>query len=374
MEESKILKAVKTEYPPCCLQIYNEKFIIVGAYELKKESGYRVGSIDVFDSELNLLNRYYTYGAILDLKLSPIDDTLVATAHSTGNVQLWKISTENDIPSLQEISNLQVFDPETLIASLHFSSINPSVLLLTATTGETVTIDIEYGDIGFCTNNFLSAYKDKPKIDIKVQGTDQKGIETVVEPFEGVHSLQCWTAEFGKMHPFDNVIFTGGDDAAIMAHDIRSKEMIWSNNRIHEAGVVAIKTSSPTFRFDKPTSLVTGSYDDCIRTFDMRMLEDSIYPGNNLPVMNTQKINLGGGVWRFSEKPEKDNLPTEKLLVCCMYDGAKIVEVNDDHNDYFAVTNYLKSGHESMCYGGQWGRDFIATCSFYDKSLQTWNP
>lgn len=374
MEESKILKAVKTEYPPCCLQLYDSKFVIVGTYELRKESGHRVGSVDVFDEELNLLNRYYTYGAILDLKLSPTDATLVATAHSTGNVQLWKIVVENDTLSLQEISNLQVFGADTLITSLHFSPIKPSTLLLTATTGETVTIDIEYDDIVFSTNNVLSAYRNKPKIDINVQGNNQKCMESMKESFNELHSLECWTAEFGKMHPFDDVIFTGGDDATIMAHDLRTKEIIWSNNRIHEAGVVAIKTSSSTFNFDKPTSLITGSYDDYIRTFDLRMLGDNIFPGSNLPVMNTQKVNLGGGVWRFSENPEKDKNLSDKLLVCCMYDGAKIVEGRNDRNEFFAVTNYLTTGHESMCYGGQWGKNFIATCSFYDKSLQLWNP
>lgn len=369
--EAKILSAVKTEFPPCCLQIYEEEYIIVGTYELDKDTGYRFGSVDVFDSKLKLLHSYRTYGAVLDLKLSPFDDTLVATAHSTGNVELWRIVRDDGV-SLERVSNLQVFDPETLIASLHFSPLSPATLLLTATTGETSTIDIEYGDIGFSTDNVYKAYQKQEKIEIKVQGEPQWALECESQVFDEQHSLQCWTAEFGKIHPLENVVFTGGDDATIMAHDLRSKELIWSNSRIHDAGVVAIKTSSPTFRYDQPTSLITGAYDDHIRTFDLRMLEDDIYPGRNIPVQNSHQLNLGGGVWRFSEKPREDNLPTNELLVCCLYDGAKIVKIDDSTEDYFSVTNYLKKGHESMCYGGQWGKKFIATCSFYDKSLQTW--
>lgn len=380
MEISSVDARVTTGLPPCCLRIFRDKYVLVGTYELDKVSGQRTGSVDIYDSKLNLLSSYPTYGAILDLKLSPFDDTLVASAHSTGNIMLWKVCvTEQDI-TLELISNLLAFDNDVLITSLHFSPLDAKLVTVTATSGECATFDLELGQEAFNVQHVQESYA---KIDVKkitVQGNEESGRDMVVDTFMEPHGLECWTAEFGQLQPLQDVLFTGGDDATIMAHDLRSKESIWSNGRIHEAGVVGIKCSSGTFRHARPTSIITGSYDDHIRQLDLRMLGESIYPGRNTPVANMCQKNLSGGVWRFSEIPQSLKTPSgtnDKLMVCCMYDGAKIVTLDNtqqDTDDYFQVEKYLKKGHESMCYGGDWCNDFIATCSFYDNSLQIWNP
>lgn len=388
MKESAIERAVKTELPPCCLRILQDEFVLVGTYYLDKPTGNRIGSVDVFDKNLQLLKSYKTYGAILDLKLSTFDEKLVATAHSTGNVTLWRVSfVDQDETSidLEVIGSLQVFEVDTLITSLHFSPLDANLLLVTNTLGESALIDITRGNLNFSSNALKDTYSKIETSSLKVQGLTQQVIKTEPESFSRNHSLECWTGEFGELQPLQNVVFTGGDDATIIAHDLRSKKPIWSNSRIHEAGVVAIKCSSPTFRHAKPTSIITGSYDDHIRTLDLRMLgTDSIYPGENTPVIEKWEYNLGGGVWRFSECPKKlgsSSYPaadTDQLLVCCMYNGAKIVslsqESSTEEDDCFKVVNYLNKGHESMCYGGDWCSDFIVTCSFYDNSLQKWRP
>lgn len=387
--ESAIERAVKTELPPCCLRILKEKFVLVGTYYLDKPTGNRVGSVDVYDKNLQLLKSYKTYGAILDLKISTFDEMLVATAHSTGNVTLWRVSfADQDETSidLEAMGTLQVFEVDTLITSLHFSPLDANLLLVTNTLGESGVVDIARGNLNFSSNALNDTYSRIETTPLKVQTLTQQVIQTEPESFFRQHSLECWTGEFGELQPLQNVVFTGGDDATIIAHDLRSKDHIWSNSRIHEAGVVGIKCSSPTFRHAKPTSIITGSYDDHIRSLDLRMLgNDSIYPGENTPVIKKWEHNLGGGVWRFSECPKKlvesSTHPTadaDQLLVCCMYNGAKIVsldqEASIEENDCFKVINYLNKGHESMCYGGDWCRDFIVTCSFYDNSLQKWRP
>lgn len=392
-KESKVLFHATTELPPCCLRIFRDQFVLVGTYELHKPSGVRTGSVDVYDSQLTLLKSYPTYGAILDLKLSPFDDTLVVTAHSTGNIMLWRIEYVNDVtdnadasicPRLQTIGNIQLFDTDILISSVHFSPLDPKLVCITNTSGVSAITNIEVGkDIEVITSQVIT--NTYASIDQKLfvaQGEEINAVDGVVELFDESHLLECWTADFGQLSPFENVIFTGGDDATIMAHDIRAKNKIWSNNRIHQAGVVSIKCASKNFRHYRPTSIITGSYDDHIRSLDLRMMGDMIYPGNNVPVMSLSELNLGGGVWRFSELPEslKKNQPANKdtLMVCCMYDGAKVVTMDESTSsqgfEYFRVQHYLKSGHESICYGGDWSPQFIATCSFYDKSLQLWNP
>ncbi|QLL32668.1 hypothetical protein HG536_0D01900 [Torulaspora globosa] len=374
--------AVKTRLPPCCLRIIDNQFVLVGTYRLDAESGYRTGSLELYDENLVLLKSYETYGAILDVKLSPFDSKLAATAHSTGNVTLWRIlaAESGDIPTLQEIANLQLFDTDTLITSLHFSSLDPVLLLVTGTSGEAATVDIVKKQPISKFSRLEDAYTSVEESVVAVQGCSQRVVNKEPQLLTEQHSLECWTGEFGSLQPLQDVVFTGGDDATIMAHDMRSRGLIWSNSRIHDAGVVAIKCSTANFRQARPTSIVTGSYDDCIRLLELRMLGgQSIYPGQNTPVAKFWSENLNGGVWRFCERPEAiGGAPgVDELLVCCMYNGAKLIGLDDRkmQQDFsFTELSYLKQGHDSMCYGGDWCENFVVTCSFYDNSLQKWHP
>lgn len=373
MKESEVLRRATTAFPPCCIRIFRNKWVIVGTYELEKEFGIRTGSVDMYNENLELLQSIKTYGAVLDLKLSPFDDSVIATAHSTGNVTLWNICEENGKAQIKELNNIQVFDPDCLLTSLHFSPLSANIILITTTQGDLATIDLVCGNVVFNAKNISNKLKELPVEEFNIQGNTVSALNYLnarKSEFSFSHSLECWTGEFGNLSPLENVVFTGGDDSTIAAHDIRSGDNIWSNNRIHQAGVVAIKASTDSFRQSRTTSLVTGSYDDTIRLFDLRMWdEQSIFPGTNINILNKQEQNLGGGVWRFSEAPKINHDSSDRLLVCCMYDGAKIVRVEDDN---FVVEQFLKKGHESMCYGGDWANNFIATCSFYDKSLQIW--
>lgn len=372
IEQTSILNSTKTEYPPCCLRWFSDEFIIVGTYELDKTSGRRHGSLDIFNKKLELLNRYYTSGAILDIKLSPFDKTLIATAHSTGNVILWRVKTEEQMLciELSQLSNLQVFDTDCLITSVNFSPLNAYLLLITGTNGMSKAISFEKETVLLSQNPKKNYCSKLTPLEYAVQD-DRNVVIDYKEKHMMIsqHSLECWTSEFGHLSPLQHIIFTGGDDSCLIAHDLRSRESIWSNARIHQAGVVAIKASTSQFRNHKPTSIITGSYDDSIRSIDLRMMGDQLVPGNNVPVLNTLSSNIGGGVWRFIESPHMED--KNKLLVCCMYNGAKVMTIDDQ---MFHTINYVKDGHVSMCYGGDWARDVIATCSFYDKSLQVWKP
>ncbi|GMM57747.1 diphthamide synthase [Maudiozyma humilis] len=379
MEVTTVDARATTALPPCCLRIFHGRFVLVGTYELDKPSGHRTGSVDVYNQDLELLHTYPTYGAVLDLKLSPHDETLVATAHSTGNIMLWKVdaSASDDDITLELVSNLLAFETDTLVSSLHFSPLDAGLVCATTTTGEAATFDMATGSQVFNATVAKQYSESLDVVQTPVQGKEETGRTVVVDTFDEVHDLECWTAEFGQLSPLQNVLFTGGDDSTIMAHDLRTHGVIWRNGRIHEAGVVGIKCSSQTFRTGAPTSIITGSYDDNIRALDLRMLGEDIYPGRNTPAAQVCQQGLGGGVWRFSEVPAQ--LKTDgrdRLMVCCMYDGAKVLtldEASAGTEQYFQVDSFLKQGHESMCYGGDWSGEFIATCSFYDKSLQKWH-
>lgn len=337
MQESERLAVVKTALPPCCLRIHpsDNSIIILGTYKLE-EDGRRHGSIDVYlyeENELALINLTLTEAAVLDIKFSP-DASVLVSVHSTGNLIVWNINLE--LKELSQLHNWELFPLDNLITSVFFSPTKASSVLVTLTSGELAIVDISTG-----TTDVLSTS----------------------------HDLECWTGSFGEVGALENVVYTGGDDAKLIAHDLRSNEKIWSTSyNHHEAGVVSILLPGPKWNQSNPNNLWTGSYDDQLRILDLRLIdkENPLLMEGYIPrVVHSE--NLGGGVWRLVPSPTD-----ERVLVCCMYDGARIV----NKTETFEVGRYFKKDHESMCYGGDWasGGDFVGTCSFYDNVVQIWSP
>lgn len=337
MQTAKRFGITKAKIPPCCLRVHpqDHSLVYIGTYKLEKETGKRHGSIETHRIE----NGEFVYGdsiatplAILDLKFSPQDSLVLVLAHSTGEIIIW--STENE---LSQVNTLQLTDETNLITSIFFSPSYPEKMLATLTSGESLMVNLNSGNI----ESLLTS-----------------------------HSLECWTGAFGEVGPSRNVVFTGGDDATLIAHDLRTMNKIWAtNHRHHDAGVVLILCPGDKWLNSKANDLWTGSYDDNLRIFDLRKLDgdDGPYLYSSLLPLETQKENLNGGVWRLIPAPDSDD-----VMACCMYDGARILKPKDKGVE---VLRYFKGEHESMCYGGDWqDPQTIVTCSFYDNVVQNWLP
>lgn len=328
-----------TELPPCCLRVHpdSHNVVFLGTYKLEKESGLRHGSIDIYDlndGKFTKRQSIPTKLAVLDVKTSPTDSNLLVLAHSTGNLIMWRYDNE----TLEKVSEFQIFEEDVLVTSIFFSPTTQNQLLATLTAGTSLLIDLQTGDS---------------------------------EKFTTSHSLECWTGAFGELGPAQNVVFTGGDDAKLIAHDLRTQDKIWeTSHRHHDAGVVSILCPGPKWLAHRPNSLWTGSYDDNLRIFDLRKLDTDegpvLYPG--LLPQEQHKQNLNGGVWRLIPAPDSD-----KVLACCMYDGARIIDPTENP-DKPEISRYFKGDHESMCYGGDWQGKEVVTCSFYDNVVQAWLP
>ncbi|CUM66747.1 uncharacterized protein PRCAT00004428001 [Priceomyces carsonii] len=343
---NEILGTCITELPPCCLRIspQDNSVIVVGTYKLEEE-GTRHGSIDIYkysndvssNYNLKLLSKIDTESAVLDIKFHNFDPSLLALSHSTGNVVLWKFDIEQK--TLDKLTNIKIGELDCLVTSVFFSPVESDRLVATTTFGNVFSIDLS---------------------------------DFSISRMEKAHELECWTASFGELGQLSNVVYSGGDDGKLIAHDLRTRQEIWStSHQHHQAGVVSILSPGSGWNTHNPNQLWTGSYDDNLRILDLRLPDpetSSLIPGY-VPKVIEEK-NLGGGVWRLIPSPlVSDN----RVLSCCMYDGARIL---DSKGNSIEVDKYFKGEHNSICYGGDWASNgsLVATCSFYDKVLHLWSP
>lgn len=101
------------------------------------------------------------------------------------------------------------------------------------------------------------------------------------------------------------------------------------------------------------------SYDANLRIFDKRNLRRPLL-----------EQDVGGGIWRVKWHPHASR--KHDLLVACMHDGFKVVNVNQETDIEVSTVN---QEHESMAYGADWepeGGSTVASASFYDHAARIW--
>ncbi|KAK9454126.1 WD40-repeat-containing domain protein [Dipodascopsis uninucleata] len=337
MEHLDLITTIDTSLPPCVLAFIpgRQDRLIIGTYKLE-ESGIRHGALDVYALESGRLKLIKSItspkSSILDLKFSFHEKTLLATAHSTGIICLWNVQClESGDVQIDLISENNVVDSsDILVLSISFGNTNSTLLSTSLSSGELKVFCIE-------TGQYLRTLQQSASVD--------------------VHSLEAWTSVFGNN---DSVLYSGGDDSALSAFDLRVNHPIWKDTRSHGAGVTAILPFP-----GKDNQLWTGSYDEKLRSWDLR---GSLGRG-----FLVDDVCLGGGVWRLIPEPLECSSMRPLTLACCMHGGARIVEFKQDI-DASSVVKTIYRNHESMVYGGDWSNDgqTIATCSFYDKKLNIW--
>ncbi|KAH8120332.1 WD-40 repeat-containing protein [Phellopilus nigrolimitatus] len=275
--------------------------------------------------------------AILDMKWSSCTPTL-AIADSEGHVSLKRLTSEK---LLQEVQDVQCRPTDTLCLSLDWSDkLNSN----------------EVGSIAVsCSDGSLSVLK-----------PDSDG-DFIESASWHAHDFEAWITAWNYWDT--NTIYSGGDDLKLKGWDIRLEPSspTFVNKRF-EGGVTSIQCHPHVEHI-----IAVGSYDSVVRIFDVRK-----------PLAPVTQAEVGGGAWRVKWHPSKTR--DTDLLVACMHDGFKIVRFSPSiiaggiesnaTKEWEIVKRYDE--HGSLAYGVDWahaalnGRSLIASCSFYDHVLHTW--
>uniref|UniRef100_A0A336K1G3 methylated diphthine methylhydrolase n=1 Tax=Culicoides sonorensis TaxID=179676 RepID=A0A336K1G3_CULSO len=317
----------------CPYENYKE-FFVCGTYQLEDTSKAaedsqfnasckRKGRIYLF--QFNLENESLTEvfqietNAILDMKWHP-SENIIATADSKGFVILYKL--END--QLRLLCELKLENESDVLAlSLDWNRISQQ--------NELIVSDSKGG--------FSLLQYSESQLKLMYHHPTS-------------HSFEAWISIFDRHNP--NIVYTGGDDTFLNCFDTRidpERSTLKWKNKSHGAGVTSVLSPS-----HKENSLITGSYDEKLRFFDIRNPKCEVFD-----------LALGGGIWRIKQHPSSAN----DLLTANMYHNFTVLKLNSNKFDLEA--SYFE--HKSICYGADWCPSanievkYLATCSFYDHKL-----
>lgn len=159
-------------------------------------------------------------------------------------------------------------------------------------------------------------------------------------------SVQAHSRDFESwsvgVHAGVGLTVTGSDDCRMCLWSSKSGESVHVDRKEHSMGVTS-------FHFESENVLLSGSYDEKVRFWDLRNLS---HP--------TRVVRVGGGVWRMRR------LADQYLIAAC-YGGAEVWDA--DFNERL----YHFDKHESMVYGISTDHvGSVISCSFYDKKVYKW--
>ncbi|KAK7113565.1 diphthine methyltransferase-like [Littorina saxatilis] len=210
----------------------------------------------------------------------------------------------------------------------------------------------------------------------RVVTSDSKGRVSVFDVTSDVtmtsqwhaHDFEAWICAFDQWNT--DILYSGSDDCKLKVWDLRVGETPVSTNSRFTMGVCSMQ-SSPL----RENLLAVGSYDENLSVFDTRKMRQ--------PISTTP---LGGGVWRVKWDPFSGH----NILTASMHNGFHIVDCSKQDAEPLPVLAHY-TNHTSLAYGVDWCRlktqgentntdhgdenmehCLLASCSFYDHSLQVW--
>lgn len=186
------------------------------------------------------------------------------------------------------------------------------------------------------------------------------------------HDFEVWSATWDSFEA--NVFYTGSDDCFFKAWDQRQTlNRPISSCSFHSAGVCCLQPHPSLDHI-----LCSSSYDESLCVWDKRA-------GWRKPL---QKIELGGGVWKFKFwNPLQNSSQQDLIAAACMHNGFQLIHLDISQNQASIFASHsqgkaIEQGQQApLAYGVDWcylgdksfTKKFICSCSFYDHCLQMWS-
>lgn len=297
-----------------------QHILAAATYTLKQSSQpCRVGILSLFSihdkTRLKFLQQIKTSG-IFDIKWRPGKGNMqphLLQADSDGNLTTYCLETSG----MMSEDEVQVTE-NVKIKELVSENISCSSMCL--------TVDWDQFDASLSSN--IAVGLSDGLVSVVTLSEAQMQIEHTWK----AHMFEVWTVSYDSQRR--DILYTGADDRNFCGWDLResSYQPIFRNTKSHRMGICSIQKSPA-----RENCIITGSYDECLRLWDTRLMEK--------PVLQ-ESVGLGGGVWKLKFHPSNGNL----ILAACMHNGFAIVRLEDD--GIKIVEEY--KGHDSLAYGADW--------------------
>lgn len=381
--------------------------------------------------------------AVLDIHFHPTDGTLLGVATSNAHVYFFRFIKHGDVLGRRVITKLLPLgavrvsedDEHGLVPLVTQFTWFPElrshgVLGISDVQGVSFAATTSFGETKIISTS-VPLIKDL--FDDRLVQSPSELPHTVIDIHK--HDLEAWTvaaltlrsATENTDNSIYRMILSGGDDSALIASAVElpstpsplvpsSNENegptalpLWKDRRNHTAGVVAIlplptlttttsNNNNGSNRVAKSIPLVTGSYDEYLRVFeiDTKTLRSTL----------KTELRLGGGVWRLKildqyvttrDVQQADNRQTKEspdrhqhtlILASLMHGGTAVIRLTYTSSavaEAWTVTPLVKfrAGHESMVYCCDARLEMaddqaapptytIVSTSFYDMKICTW--
>ena len=223
-----------------CINQQHRDVLAAGSYQLDEGTQQRAGSIHLYrlslEQPLPVLTDLSTLGlpGVFDMRWHPTE-ALLAAALADGSVRQLALQDG----TLEQTAEAPGPAAGSMAVSVDYSRCAPSA-------GDTLCVSYSCGRL-----QHIQA------------GPAQ--LRSLVE--WQAHTLEAWAAAWHYWSA--DVIFSGGDDCAFRVWDLRQgvAAAAWTDRRTHAAGVCCV-ASSPC----QDHVVCTGSYDEKVRLWDLRML------------------------------------------------------------------------------------------------------
>lgn len=299
-----IKKIILTERP-AAMAFYEESdeknYLIVSTYQLLENSLSRKGSIYFIDKSYTVIDSLKMSAGIFRFEFAFDKSYLIA---SLTNGYICKLDLHN-----RTTTDFRITNNNAILLSV---SISGSRCLTSDNFGSLHIIDFSSGGISSFEGHHL--------------------------PYTG-EPCEVWSAVW---HNGDNCILSGGEDAILKIWDIRcptTKPM--NSNKSHNSGIVFLRS-------EDHNHFISGCYDEFIRRFDSRMLNEPI-----------SQNKLEGGVWSVQDAG------SNRFIVACMYAGWVLID-----KDSFTVIERNTQIGEFLVYGASMvSESLIASCTFNNCAI-----